>query len=136
MNYGLTLLIGIVLIVISSFLIKEQLDFLKTTERAIGKVIELQEVPKADDDGIAYRPIFRYTAKDKQEYIYRHNASYSPSAWDIGEKAIIAYQSDKPYKGTLVTYFETFSWSIIMMIIGSVLIVIGGGYFLSKLVIR
>lgn len=130
MFYTISLTIGIALLVISLFIFKESLAFIKKSDRTIGTVIELEKIDGTD--GITYKPIFKFKTNTNQEIIYRHNASSSPASWYVGEEATIAYDPTNPNLARLLTYFGAFSWTIILMAISMPLIVIGGGYFLTQ----
>jgi hypothetical protein len=135
MWYTLTLIAGIALLVISLFLLRESLLFLRRTERATGTVIELAQW-KNSEGTTQYKPIFKYKTSLNQELIYRHNFSTNPPAWEIGDEALIAYDPNKPSVARLVTYFGAFSWTIVLMAIAMPLIVVGGGYYLAQFVLK
>lgn len=130
MFYSITLTIGIVLLVISLFVFKASLTFIKESDRAIGTVIDLERIK--NKDGATYKPIFKFKTKTNQEVIYRHFSSSSPPSWDIGEEATIAYDPNNPTTAKLLTYFGAFSWTIALMAISMPLIVIGGGYYVVQ----
>lgn len=130
MGYSITLIIGGVLALISLLLFNESLKFLKTTERAIGTVIELQEIK--DSDGTTYKPVFRFKTLTNEEVIFKSSTSSSPSSWDVGDETLVAYPVKDPSKAKTVTYFGIFGWSIILMAIGLPFIVIGGGFYLAQ----
>ena len=130
MWYSITLTTGIILLVISLFILKESLAFLRTSERAIGTVIELEKIDGSDGD--TFKPIFKFKTSLNQEITYRHISSSNPPGWEVGEEAIIAYDPNNPSVARLLTYFGTFSWSIVLMAIAMPLIVIGGGYHLAQ----
>jgi hypothetical protein len=134
MFYGVALITGIVLLLMSVFSIKERLDFLKKSEKVTGTVIDVEET---DNEGITYKPIFQYTTGNHQTYTYRHfGSSSNPLRWNIGDEAIITYDPYNPSNGMLLTYWGVFNYSVILMAIAVALIVIGGGYYLAGLVLR
>ncbi len=130
MFYSISLTIGIILLVISLFIFKESLDFIKKSNRAIGTVIDLEKT--SGSDGVTYSPIFKFKTNTNQEIIYHHIASSSPASWFVGEEATIAYDPVNPNIARLLTYFGAFSWTIVLMAISMPLIVIGGGYFVAQ----
>lgn len=134
MWYSITLNIGILLLAISLFLLKETLVFLKTTERAVGTAIEI--IRTGDSDGPRYKPVFSFKTNTNQEVTYRHIVASSPPGWQIGDKATIAYNANNPSVARLLTYFGVFHWSIVLMAIAMPLLVIGGGYYLSQWVLK
>ncbi len=134
MWYTLTLTIGLILLAISVFKLRESLTFLRTTERAVGTVIELVKINGSDGD--SFMPIFKFKTSLNQEVVYSQNSSSNPPDWRIGEEVIIAYDPKNPTDARLLTYFGIFSWTIILMAVAMPLIVIGGGYHLSQVVLK
>ncbi|MEO5890398.1 MAG: DUF3592 domain-containing protein [Ferruginibacter sp.] len=130
MFYSISLTVGIILLALSLIIFKKSLAFIKQSDRAIGTVIELERI--SDTDGVTFKPIFKFKTSTNQEIIYRHISSSSPSNWDVGEQATIAYDPNIPTKARLLTYFGTFSWTIVLMAISMPLIVIGGGYYVAQ----
>lgn len=130
MFYSITLTIGLILLVVSLFIFKESLEFIKRSERAIATVIELVAIK--DSDGTTYKPVFKFKSRHNQEIIYRHIVSSSPANWYVGEEATIAYEPGDPMEAKLLTYFGVFRWTIILMAISMPLIVIGGGYYVAQ----
>jgi hypothetical protein len=110
------------------------LAFLKKSERSVATVIEMVTV--SDSDGSTYKPVFKFKTALGQEIIHRHNTSSSPPTWKVGEETTIAYELDNPSRARLLTYFGTFSWTIVLMAIAMPMIVIGGGYYLSQAVLK
>ncbi|MEI9943253.1 MAG: DUF3592 domain-containing protein [Chitinophagaceae bacterium] len=134
MWYTLTLAVGIILLIISLSILRKSLAFLRSSERAVGTVIELERI--RDSDGDTFKPIFKYKTISNQEFIYRPISSSNPPGWKIGEEATIAYDPNNPSVARLLTYFGTFSWTIILMAIAMPFIVVGGGYHLSQALLK
>ena len=130
MFYPISLTIGIILLGISLYMLKQSMSFLKTSERAKAVVIELKET--RDSDGSTYKPVFKFKTLLNKEIIYTPGYSSSPPSHQLGEEATIAYDPANPEKAKLLTYFGTFLWTIIFMCISLPFIVIGGGYYLSQ----
>ena len=133
MLYNILLSIGIITFLISAFILKKSLSFLKESDRAVGKVIEIQKVDGTD--GVTYKPIFKFTTRLNQEIIYEYPFSSSPSTWNLTDEATLAYDPNNPDKVKILTYFGAFGWSVILMAIAMPLIVIGGGYHLSRYIL-
>ena len=134
MFYSISLTIGIILLVISLFIFKESLAFIRKSDRAIGTVIELEKIDGTD--GVTCKPIFKFKTSTNQEIIYRHISSSSPPNWYVGEEATIAYDPTNPTTARLLTYFGAFSWTIVLMAISMPLIVIGGGYYVAQIFLK
>lgn len=129
MWYTLTLIVGVILLITSLVIFKRSLTFLRTSERAVGTVIQIETIH--DSEGDTFKPVFRFKTNLNEEMIHKHLFSSNPSNWKIGEKAILAYDRNNPSSVRVLTYFGTFSWTIILMAVSMPLIVIGGGYHLS-----
>ena len=134
MWYSITLIIGIVLALVSLFFFKKSLDFLKASNRAIATVVELQEI--SDSEGRSYKPVFEFKTVTNQVVRFMNATPSNPPAWYIGEETTIAYDSNDPAKAKVMTYFGTFNVSIVLLSIAMPLIVIGGGYFATKIFLR
>ena len=130
MLYQIMLAIGILLVLISIFTLRQSLVFLKNSERAIGKVIEVESV--VDNDGTTYKPIFKFKTSLYEERTYTYPFSSSPAAWAIGDEATIAYDSSNPDNTKVLTYFGTFGLTVILFAIAMPAIVISLGFYWSK----
>ncbi|MEO5682564.1 MAG: DUF3592 domain-containing protein [Chitinophagaceae bacterium] len=134
MWYTITLAVGLLLLVVALSKLQKTLSFLKMSERATGTVIELERVK--DSDGDTFKPIFKFETKNHQQIIHRHIGSSNPSSWSVGDEVMIAYDSADPSEARVLTYFGTFSWTIILGAIAMPLIIVGGGYYVSLSYLR
>jgi hypothetical protein len=135
MWYTITLIAGVLILISSLFALRESLEFLRSSERAVATVMDLEHVQDSDGD-ITFKPIFKFTTNLNQEVIYRHHSSSKPASWQFGEQATIAYKASDPSDAKLMTYFGVFNWTVILMSIAMPMIVIGGGYHLSQVVLK
>jgi hypothetical protein len=124
--YKLSLVAGIILLVVSLYILKDSLAFINKSERATGVVTMLQS------DGEAYTPVFAIKTKNNEEITYVHNAATSPPSWDIGEKATFLYNPGDPHSVRMFTYFGVFSWTIVLSALAAFLITMGSAYLLLK----
>lgn len=124
MLYKLYLLAGLILLVVSLYKLKQSVDFISRSERAIGIVTSLEEI-----DG-AYSPVFTVKTKENGQIIYHHSSASKPAGWDVGEEAIFLYSPGDPRSATMMSYFWLFSWAIVFIAIAIPLIIVGGGYYL------
>lgn len=134
MGYGITLAIGIALLLFSLFILNNTLSFIKKSERAAATVISLEEVK--DSDGITFKPVFKFFTYDKKEIQFCHFASSSPPVWSVGERAGVCYDVNDPTNAKLLTYFGAFGWTIILMALAMPMLVVGGGYYLSRFILN
>ena len=130
MWYSITLAVGVTLLIISLLTLKKSLAFLRSSNRAIATVIELERI--SDSDGTSYKPVFKFKAATGQEVIYKQSSSSNPPGWEVGEEATIAYDANNPNEARLLTYFGAFSWTIVLMALAMPMLVVGGGYYLAQ----
>ncbi len=136
MWYQITLAIGIALLLLSIFFMYRSVSFLKASKRAHGKVVELETVYTGSKQEITFRPIFSFITDDGSEIIYDKAQSSNPASWEIGEEATYAYMPENKQKGSIVSYFEIFLWSIILSCLSMPLILVGGGYYLAQMYLK
>lgn len=121
---------GILLLSISLFKWKQSIEFINVGERAIGTVISMEE-----DDG-AFSPVFIIETRQQEQVVYHHPVSTSPPSWEVGEEAIFLYDPVNPQEVKMMNYFGLFNWAIVFMGLAIPPIIIGGGYFLFRPLIR
>lgn len=130
MFYGILLVAGIIILVITLLHLKGLLAFMKFAERATGKVTELVE--QEEDGQTYYLPVFEFTTRSNKLMRYRHYVSGSPSDWVMGEEAIFIFDPRDPESAKFFTYKSIFGWTILFLAIALAAIVIGAGYFLLQ----
>ena len=135
MWYSFVLMVGVIILVISFVLLGESLKFLKTSERAVGTVIQLVKVTDSENTD-TFEPVFKYRTATHKEYTYQYPVSSNPASWYVGEEAIIAYPPDNPAKPRLLTYWGVFTWTVILMAISMPFIIIGAGYHLAQYALK
>lgn len=131
MPYQICLLAGLILLVLSGYLLFRNITFLKTSERATGEVIELKKIHRSTSKS-TYKPIFEFVTKEGKTIIHTSLTSSNPPSWKLGEKAVYAYKPDAPDKGKIVTYYGVFGWVVALACLAFPLMIIGGGYYLSE----
>jgi len=131
MQYQICFIVGLVLLVLSCYLLYRNIAFLKTSERAKGEVIELKKIHRSTSKP-TYKPVFEFVTKEGKIIIHTSISSSNPPTWKLGEKAVYAYKSDAPDKGKVVTFFGVFGWVVALVCVALPLLVIGGGYYLSE----
>ena len=103
------------------------LDGIRTT----AVVSELQT--NYDSDGNTYSPIFEF--KDRTNTLRHHKSpiASSPPAYQVGDKVKIVYDKKDFENVKTVTFWGLYRASIILLMIASPLLVIGGSYLLYTL---
>jgi len=130
MLYKLFLFTGLILLVVALYKLKQSINFISRSERAIGSVISFEDI----DD--AYSPVFAIKTKDNREIIYYHAAATNPPSWSIGEEAIFLYDPGNPHSARMMSYFWIFNWTILFLSVAIPLIIIGAGYYFLNPLIR
>ncbi|QIP14207.1 DUF3592 domain-containing protein [Spirosoma aureum] len=129
MGYFITFLIGVLLLLGSLYLFSTSINFIKSGTRTLATVEKLvQESGKKGKS--TYRPIFQFTTITGQEIHYSYKIASAPPDWAVGEKATLVYKLDDPENPMVLTYFGAFGWAVILLAIATVLLIIGGGYYL------
>ncbi|WP_246558569.1 DUF3592 domain-containing protein [Hymenobacter piscis] len=105
------------------------MKLIRQGEIVTATVVEVKRT--SDDDGYRYSPVYRYTTHANETMTYEPNYSSNPSSWEIGEEAQAAYNPAAPAEVTILTYFDTFGYSIILLALGFAATVLGGGYYLA-----
>lgn len=124
MRYTIFFITGLILIGFSLYKLKARIDFVRNAERATGVVTSMTE-----DDG-AYYPVFTVTTKTDGAVVYHHHSGSNPASWAVGDTAAFLYGPGQPSEVIRKTYQDLFGWSIVFMVIGLPLLIIGGGYYL------
>jgi hypothetical protein len=130
MWYGITLVIGLIILIIALFILKERIQFLKQGEKATATVVDILRIK--DSEGDTFKPIFKFKTNSNQEIIYDTYFSSSPPGWKMGDEATVVYDSHNPEKAKILTYFGSFGVVIILLSISLPLITIGGGYYIAQ----
>ncbi|QHV96436.1 DUF3592 domain-containing protein [Spirosoma endbachense] len=129
MGYFITFLIGVLLLLGSLYLFSTSINFIKAGTRTLATVEKLvQESGKKGKS--TYRPIFRFTTITGQVIHYPYKIASAPPDWAVGEKATLVYKLDDPENPMVLTYFGAFGWAVSLLAIATVLLIIGGGYYL------
>lgn len=131
MWYTITLIVGAILFIAASKFLKDRLAFLKSGERTVATVIELER-SSSSDGGYTYKPIFKFSTHKKEEVVYTGYFSSSPAGWNVGEEAGVVYNADNPEEVKVLTYFGTFGLPLILFCISLPFLLIGGGYFVAQ----
>jgi hypothetical protein len=130
MVYSILLTTGIIFLIISIIVFKNNLDLIKSGSKTTATVIDLQKSLASNSSDLT--PIFKFTTTTGQEITFKGFGASSPPAFNIGEKVNIVYSPDKPDNAKVLTYFGMFGLSILLICLSIPMIVIGGGYFISQ----
>lgn len=122
---------GLLLFTISLIRLSRKIDYVKSGHRAKGHVVRLEKTE--DSEGLYYRPVYEFIAQDGVRMEYRQaTASSSPDAWPLGSQRNFIYNPANPEMSARFLNYNLFYSSVLLLGISVALMVIGGGYFLSK----
>jgi len=125
--YGIILGLGFLVFFYANRSYEKTSKLVYTGERTSATVIEL--IPVSDDDGVTYKPRFRFKDVNGKIRNFVSSTSSSPPMYKQGQKVKIVYDIDAPEKAKIFTYWGLHTATILLLCLGSVLFVIGGGYF-------
>ena len=115
------LLFGFIFFAISGGLIYHQYNLARTGVQAEGEVLSLASV--CDDEGCTYAPVVRFQAEDGRTVTFESSYSASPPAYEVGEKVMVIYPTDKPEKAELKGAGAVFRY--IFTGVGAIIILFG-----------
>ena len=130
MIYISLLITGIVLLIISAIVFKNNLDLIKNGNKTTAIVIDLERDLASDSNG--FTPIFKFTTNTGEIVTFKGFGASSPPAFKTGEEVNIVYNPNKPSNAKVLTYFGTFGLTILLVAVSIPMIVIGGGYFMVQ----
>lgn len=82
------------------------------------------------DGSTMYKPVFEFIDRSQTERTFESSISSSPPAYKIGDKVKIIYDAASPEKAKTISFWGLYHWSIILLMVASPLLVIGGSYLL------
>lgn len=113
--YFFTIVFGVVgvgLLIFSFNLTLDQINFLKSSSKLVGQVIELREY--RSDDGVTYSPVIKYI-NNGQEETFISKFSSNPSDYRVNEQVTILLSKNNPepqidsffgfWFGPMITFF-------------------------------
>ncbi|RDY59710.1 DUF3592 domain-containing protein [Flagellimonas nanhaiensis] len=99
--------------------------------RTTAVVTELQT--NYDSDGTTYTPIFEFKDRTNALREYISPIASSPPSYQVGDKVKIVYDRKDFGNVKIVAFWGLYRASVILMMIASPLLVIGGSYLLYTL---
>jgi hypothetical protein len=121
--------IGIAMLV-GAFLVYQNTNkFIASALKAEGQVIDF-EANRSSDSSTTYAPVIKFVASDDKEYQFVSSVSSNPPSYDVGEVVEILYQESDPNDAQVNGFFSLHLGELILGILGSVFLSIGGGILL------
>lgn len=106
---------------------KKTKDLLNNGIKTNAKVIDLIVV--SDEDGYVYKPVFEYIDKANKMITFKSEIYSRPAPYNIGDNVDIMYSKNGDDR-RVVSFWGLYRWPIILLLIASPLLIIGGGYLL------
>lgn len=123
--------IGVLLIGVAAWSLKNSLQLRRDGLRAPGEVIDL--IRKQDSDGdITWAPLFRFTTASGREIDIVSSISSSPAAYDIGDTVTMLYDPDKPSRARVDGVLSLWGTAIIVGGLGLLFGGIGTGLLVTR----
>lgn len=136
--YLLVLVIGTILLLASIMKFKDSMADLRQGVRVEAVVVD-QDAETEYEDGkrrIMYRPIFRFTTLGGEEVEWVSEISSSPPSYKIGDREMLLYNPADTTRVTTFGYWGVFRWPLIILLLGTPFLIIGGGYFVALMLFR
>jgi Protein of unknown function (DUF3592) len=129
MGFKITLIVGILFLLLSLFLFRKSVLFIKSNNRSIATVIEITQ--SGTTTKTSYHGVFKFVTDAGKTVVFEEKSGTSPPSWQVGEKVKVAYNPNKTDQVIVLSYFGAFFGASICLAIAAALIVIGGGYYLT-----
>lgn len=132
---GIFMSIGIIMVVVSIYLIYSHQQFEKKAIVVTGKVVDFETYISTDDNSSTtmYRPVFEYAYKGKT-YTYPSTGSSSSKGFEIGEPVEIYINPDQPEDVLVNSFMEKWFLPMLLAIMGTAFA--GMGYLAVRLLGR
>lgn len=131
MIYTIFLTVGLILFSIAMYLFQRSLSFMKTGFRTEATIISFKK-SRGSKGGTLYTPIYQFTTETGQAIEYSDNVASSNPDGNVNDQVPLVYDRDNPNKAMILSYWGAFRATVILLAIGMPFVVIGGGYFASK----
>lgn len=136
--YLLVLVIGTILLLAAIMKFKDSMAGLRQGVRVEAVVVD-QDTEVDHEDGkkrVMYKPIFRFTTLGGEEVEWVSEISSSPPSYKIGDREMLLYNPADTTHVTTLGYWGVFRWPVIILLLGTPFLIIGGGYFVALMLFR
>lgn len=90
--------------------------FLIQSVSAKGVIVDLDEIPDAENGNVNYAPVFTFTAEDGQTYTVRSRVASNPPSFSKGQQVKVLYRRSSPGAAKL-GYFGQL-WFVTLVFVG------------------
>lgn len=77
-----------------------------------------------------YAPVFEYKDRSQEVITFTSSVKSSPPAYDLGQQVNIVYNTSNPQDVKIVSFWGLYAASVILLMIASPLLILGGSYLL------
>lgn len=132
MNMEYIFTLGLGLLILGIWSLKNRIARIKNGNRAIATIIEIKEYFDSDNDRM-YKPVFKFFTRNNEEIVFDHRVgSSSHRRWAIGKEVKVIYKAENPNKVILLTLFNAFAIPLILFILALLLLFISSGYYWAQ----
>lgn len=123
------LIIGAAMLAGTFFMVQNTQQFLQTSLKAQGTVIDLIEKrsSSSSSNSRTYSPKVQFTTATGENITFTTSSSSYPPSYDIDEKVDVFYMVDKPNSAKINGYFDLWGGATILGILGGIFFAIGAG---------
>ena len=126
-------LVGTVLLAVAIALGWHTRQFLASSQRAVGTVVDLLPSRSSSGGSVMYSPVFEFRAADGRMHEVRSSVASSPPGYEEGEEVTVWYPAGAPGQARLDSFFELWGGATIVGGIGAVFFAIGAGLWVGGL---
>ena len=125
-------LIGSILAYYSYHFYAKTSNLLKNGIKTTATVTELYPDPDTKSNYGVAKPYFNFVDGFQKKQRFTNGITSSPPRYKMGDKVEIVYNRNDVTQARLVSFWGLYRWSVILLMIASPFLVIGGAYLLYQ----
>jgi hypothetical protein len=127
MEYVYAFASGLVLLIMGIAFLWNRILYIKKGNIALATMFKREEYVDYENN-ISYIPYFKFNTYYNKEIIYKHSSTQSKYLWTIGERVKVVYTEGPldDHEILLLTFFNAFGLSMILLTVGFALLLIDG----------
>lgn len=99
--------------------------FLSRSMPANGTVISLRPITNAEDNSIAYAPVFAFAARDGNIYTVSSDTGSNPPGFEPKQQVKVLYEKSHPTNAKIASFGQLWLFPLVFGIIGATAIAVG-----------
>ncbi len=116
--------VGVVLLVIATWVHARERAFVRAAERATGTVTELHR--DVDADGTTYFPVVSFRTRAGDSVTFRSSAGSNPPSYEVGERVEVLYDPADPQRAKTSGFFALHIGAFVFTLLGTIFTAVGG----------